>query len=207
MSNFRTDAINVQFTYYYLGVGRGYRGRELTQVVQGEKAFSVALKHVQIFFEYINASSFEDFDDEDFRINLEEYDKMIASIDDSYPDDLEVIDAIDSICKKEDDYIRFMQNVYILNKWGIKKEERMILRNHSKVFQQRFLYNIIREQHDGTFNKYFQTLKFIMHLIEENLKPKEQRDYFLNLKCLLGNKELQFLQYFNDFDKITLIRI
>jgi hypothetical protein len=199
LSSFRMDAANMENTLERIKEkGKGY-GFPYCSSFWGEKAFFINRKILETLYINIKKNTFEVYDAENIRIELDE----IGKIETSLMDDWASEDDLDKIYKKRVDYLHSQQGGFLLYKYGITKEVWEKYKNAEKNELISFLLDRLLLYQPTILSKYIRGLRFMLHIIDDIPKKLDKKDYYLNISCLLGKEEMLFLNCFEEFNIIT----
>lgn len=200
LSSFRKDAADFEIVGDYLsddgiGVRRSFKR---------EKGYEAAKRMIRGIKKYLKDKDYIKFDREDFYIDLEEYSKIFEVLDDDDPSQKNMIKEIE---KEKKDYIKSQQVPYLLTKMGITKEEIEEYKQKGEKEIESFLLEKLDEYQSSALSKYVKSLRFLIHIIDDELIESKRTKYFMHIATLLGQQELEFLKCFHEFDTITSVTI
>lgn len=199
LSSFRMDAANMEITYDYIAIRGKKRGQGVRMSYNGDKAFFVARQIIYNLQKGIRDKSYRDFDSDELDYELKEIEKKKEYLDEycTCMEDLNAIEDEEIAC------IQSYQISYLLYKYGITKksvEDYKKMDNESLLI---LLYGKLLDYQPAMFSKYFQCLRFIIHIIDGLPMEIEKTDYYMNISCQLGKEELLFLKCLKEFEVIT----
>lgn len=198
LSSFRKDAEDFEILGDYLS----QRGSGVRKSYKGENGFSAAKSMTRAIKKYLKDKDFIKFDREDFDIDLEEYSKILDALYDDFPR----IEEIEQVEEERRQFIKSKQIPYLMFKMGITKEAEEYKQKGENEIDSFLLEKLVKYQ-SATLSKYVKSLRFLIHIIDDELIESKRTKYFMHIATLLGHQELEFLKCFHEFDKITSVTI
>ncbi len=195
LSSFRTDASNMEITGEYISS----KGIGAISSYKGERAFTAARSIVNGLNGYLCNNSFERYDEEEFEDVLRKF----HDISDALYEDFPCQEDLDKVEKERKEYIKSKQILFLADKWGITKNDKMDYMQMDRKARDSFLLNLLMNHQSATFSKYIQSLRFIFQIISTLRPGTERAKYYHHVSCLIGKEELLFLSCFIEFNKIT----
>ncbi len=199
LSSFRMDAANMENTLERIKEKGKLCGIPFSSSFFGDKAFFINRKIFETLYDNIKKDSFEEYNAEDIRIELDEIDKKMDSLLDNWASE----EDIDKMEKEKSQYLHSQQGGYLMYKYGITKD---VWKQYKEVdihtLKSILLERLLKYQ-PTILSKYIQSLRFILHIIDNLSIEIDKKDYYLNISSQLGKEELLFLKTFKEFDLIT----
>ena len=195
LSSFRKDAAEFEILGDYLsndglGVRKSY---------QGENGFRAARSMTRGVKKSLKDKDFIKFDGEDLDIELKEYSKIFEALYDDLPQEEE----IEKVAAERREFIKSQQVPYLMSKMGISEDEYDEYKQKGEKEIESFLLEKLVEYQSSTLSKYVKSLRFLIHIIDDELAESKRSKYFMHIATLLGHQELEFLKCFHEFDIIT----
>ncbi|MBR4925990.1 MAG: hypothetical protein IKZ61_09595 [Prevotella sp.] len=195
LSSFRTDATDIDIN----GDCLSPKGIGTTVSYKGERAFVAARNMINGLNKCLGDKSFTEFDRDEFEYVLHNYSDILDALYENYP----CPDDLDKTEKERREYIRSNQILYLVDKWGITKDDKMKYQQMNSIERESFLLATLIDHQSTAFSKYIQSLRFILHIISAIEKETDRKEYYQHVSCLIGKEELEFLKCFSEFDIIT----
>lgn len=195
LSSFRKDAAEFEILGDYLsddglGVRKSY---------QGENGFRAARSMTRGVKKYLKDKGFIKFDGEDIDIELKEYSKIFEALYDDFPQEEE----IEKVEAERREFIKSQQVPYLMSKMGISEDEYDEYKQKGEKEIESFLLEKLVVYQSAALSKYVKSLRFLIHIIDDELAESKRSKYFMHIATLLGHQELEFLKCFHEFDIIT----
>ena len=195
LSSFRKDAAEFEIRGDYLsddglGVRKSY---------QGEKGFRAARSMTRGVKKFLKDKDFIKFDGEDLDIELKEYSKIFEALYDDFPQEEE----IEKVEAERREFIKSQQVPYLMSKMGISEDEYDEYKQKGEKEIEAFLLEKLVVYQSAALSKYIKSLRFLIHIIDDELTETKRSKYFMHIATLLGHQELEFLKCFHEFDIIT----
>lgn len=199
LSSFRKDAEDFEILGDYLS----HHGTGVRKSYKGENGFSAARSMTRGIKRYLEDKDFIKFDREDFDIDLEEFSKIFDVLYDDFPR----IEEIEQVEEERRQFIKSRQIPYLMSKMGIKKEEAEQYKQKGEKEVDSFLLEKLVEYQSAALSKYVKSLRFLVHIIDDELIESKRNKYLMHIATLLGHQELEFLKCFHEFKTITSVTI
>lgn len=195
LSSFRKDAADFEIIGDSLSDG----GIGVRKSYKGENGFRAARSMARGVKEYVKDKDFVKFDRDDFDIDLDEFSKIFDAIYDDFP----LEEELDKVEAERRQFIKSRQIPYLMSKMGITKAEAEEYKQKGEKEIESFLLEKLVEYQSATLSKYVKSLRFLIHIIEDELIESKRSKYFMHIATLLGHQEIEFLKCFHEFDIIT----
>lgn len=199
LSSFRMDAANMENVVNQIREkGNGY-GQTYSSSFYGDTAFYNNRKIAEMLYDNIRKDIFNHYDADDIRIELEEIGKKEIYLYENNASEEE----IDKVMKERINYLHLQQPGFLFYRYGITEDNWQQYKEADEQVLYSFLLKKLLDHQPTILSKYIQTLRFILHIIDDIPNKKDRKDYYQNISCLLGKEELLFLKLFNEFNIIT----
>ena len=201
LSSLRMDATNMEIVADFLVQKGRDLGKETKMTYQSEKSFFIASKIVEALKEGIKDKSLKAFDAEELGYELKDFrDKLDALDEEFYGENTEFHEAVEQERRTE---LHTFQKPYLLATYGVTDKVKASYCNADDETLTLFVLDRLVKYQPTLIGKYIQTLRFILHIIDDLPDGIDKRDYYVYISCQLGKEEQLFLKHFNEFGKIT----
>lgn len=200
LSSFRNDATEMEIVCEYISDTGKNIGNEIKSIYNGDRAFHVALKIIKKLVESIHEPSIPIYDPDELQTFIHDFRDKIDSLDENT---CSIDFELDKLEKEKENYINSMQGPFLLQQYAISKEK---TKEYSKLDKDELLSNLLASfaEHQPTiFEKYINSLRFILRIIGNLLDEGLRKNYYQHIRVVLGKEECLFLQLFKEFDQIS----